>query len=248
MLILAVIASTLLVWGAHGIVPPALADGTDANRRLWRLAALPAALGALLLALFGLAALPDLALAAGLVPLLPTNWTARAGAALIVLALLGDAALLVRAPRTPLDWRAAAFFGVGGAVGAAVLGELLRIGTEPTLWPAFVAGALCRLALALAAGEAFVARRPRFGLPAALALAVYPFVLPANTGASLLRSSDALTTLAAATLFAAARWLPARLRRPAIVGAALLAALVLTRAQLLSAAFTAQTPFTISVE
>ena len=53
---------------------------------------------------------------------------------------------------------------------------------------------------------------------------------------------------AAALIFGAARWLPERLRRPAIVGAALLAALVLARAQLLSAALTAQTPFALSIE
>ena len=248
MLTWAVIAAVLLAWGAHGVVPWSLATASNEVKRLWRLAALPSALAATLLTIFSLARQPDLALAAGLGPSLPTTWPARVSVALILLGILGDTALLLREPRTGFDWWAVSALGLAGTAGLAALGELTRIGAEPTFWTTFFIGVACRLVVALAAGEAFVARRPRWGIPAALALFAYPIVLPPNSGAYLARSGDLLTMAAAALIFGAARWLPERLRRPAIVGAALLAALVLARAQLLSAALTAQTPFALSIE
>ena len=248
MLTWAVIAGALLVWGAHGVVPLALGSASSEARRFWRLAALPAALTATLLTIVSLARQPDVALAVGFGPSLPTTWPARVVVAFLLLGLLGDAALLLREPRTASDWRAAAALGLTGAVGAAALGELTRIADQGTFWTTFFAGVACRLVVGLAAGEAFVARRPRWGIPAALALATYPFLLPANGGAVFVRSSDMLTLLASAAILAAARFMPQRLRRPALIGAALLAALALTRLQVLSGAFNQLTPSDITME
>jgi hypothetical protein len=103
--------------------------------------------------------------------------------------------------------------------------------------------------VALAAGEGLRRAPAARGIPAALALFAYPIVLPPNSGAYLRAlGRPAHDGRCRADLRRRARGCPERLRRPAIVGAALLAALVLARAQLLSAALTAQTPFALSME
>lgn len=248
MLSLLTVALALIVWGAHGTVAPSLAQSPPAAQRLWRLAALPAALAAVLLAITTLAAQPDVALAAGFGPRLPTAWPAQAGVALVVLALLGDGALLLREPRTTADWRLVSVLGAAGAAGGTCIAELARIGAEPTLPTVFVAATLCRLAISLGAGEVFTAHRPRLGIPAALALGLYLFMLPERSAVAFVRSGHGLTLLAAVLLFASARWLPLRLRRPAILGAALLAAVVLWRAQTLTAALTKLRPASVTIE
>ena len=104
------------------------------------------------------------------------------------------------------------------------------------------------VSLAAQPDVALAAGRPRLGILAALALGFYLLVLPPGGAAALVRSGDALTLATSALLFAAARWMPARLRRPALLGATVLAALVLARAEWISAAITAQAPSAVTLE
>lgn len=242
------IALGLLVWGAHGAVPWNAAALSPRARAGWCLAALPAGLAALTVLLRALATHPDAALAAGLGPGLPSSVPGRCALALLGLALAGDAVLLLRRPRDADALRNLAALGLAGTAGSALLGELLRLGDTTPPGPAFAVAVASRLALGLGAGEALLPRRPALALLAAPALAAWILVQPAAVTEMLVRSGDLLTLGAAALLFAVARWLPARLRRPALVAAAGLAALGLWRAQELGALLAAQTPATLASE
>jgi hypothetical protein len=229
----------LLAWGAHAVVPWRLAGGPPRARRLWGLAALP---------LLGAGALAGLALAAARTDaVLGAGWGVRpltrgvVHALVVLVPALAATDLLLAVARhrlEPAGWRVAA--GVGGAAlaVAALAAELLRAGGGPaTGIPGIVAAAGCRAVLALAAGEALTPSRPLAAAAAALAIPVYWLSLPAPVGDLLAAEGSGWTAAAAATLLAAARWLPRRLRRPGLAAGVLLAALLLARAGIRSATY-----------
>ncbi len=244
---------TLLVgWGAQAVVPWRLAaggrigggsggaHGSGRNEgggsgaaafRAWRLAALPLAVAGLVAA-FALAnRSPDAAVAGHLVPL--TMTTPGRLLAVLVPAMLGAALVGCLAGRRldPRGLRLVAAFGAAAAAAAGWAGELLRIGEGPPspLWKLLLLAA-CRLALALAAGEAVAPGRPLWAAAGGVALAVYLPLLPANLRGPLWAEDLQLTCAAAALLLAAARWLPPALRRPALATGVVLAAIVLAHA------------------
>ena len=237
----------LLVWGAHGTVPSVLIDGDSPHERSWRRLAMPLTIGAIALWLAAQGAAPDAALGAGLGPGLPTGLAAIA-ALLVLGAVLGDFAVLLRSPRGRREWWTAAAIAALGPVGYALIGELLRLGAPAGLSIGLLVAAGSRLLIALGAGEAFVARRPRFAPFAAAALALYCALLPSNLANYLLHGTDALTIAAAVLLFATARWLPPGPRRIALLAAALLAALLLERVAALTPLATPLAPIPDAVE
>lgn len=210
---------------------PELAD----RRRLWALIATPLLLAAALAGLFTLGVRLDAALAWGL------SWPPRSLPSLALVAAglsVGLANLLLLAGHRKLEpagWRIAA--GLGGAllVAASLAGELLRLGRGPGAGLAGIAcGALVRVALALAAGEAAAGKVRGFATMAGLAL---PFLLTAlATPVEATLGADFLTLGAATLLLLAARFLPASLRRTAAFAGILLAALFLDRTGDLSTA------------
>ncbi|MEO8502925.1 MAG: hypothetical protein ABI609_03420 [Acidobacteriota bacterium] len=237
----------LVAWGAHGAMAPAFWRASELPKSSWRLWALPLALSSLTLSIGALRLDLDTVLAAGLGPGLPPSWTARGALALLVLALLSDAALFAAGNRlSSIERRIVGACGALGALGSALVGELLRNAGASTIWPLLAATTACRLGISLGAGETLSAARPRLGVLAAAGLILYPFLLPSRLGSTLALGGDGLTVAAATLLFASARWLPRSLRRPALIAATLLAALLLQRAAALSAAFSTQAPLVLS--
>jgi hypothetical protein len=261
---------TLAVLGAHAVVPWRLARGageraasgapassasaapTSATatgstaasaRRAWSLAALPLLLATLALGAALAAARPHAALGAGWGELALTGGAFRAAAVLLAALALADAVAAAGWRRLePAGWRLLAGFGLAALAAGMLALELLRIGTgPPTALPPVVLAAGCRVLLALAAGEALAPDRPWLAPLAVPALAGYWLALPRPLAALLQAEGLLWTALAAALLLAPAPWLPARLRRPAVVAGALLAALLLARA----AALTAGLPLTL---
>ncbi len=229
-LALAAVVLNLLVWGGHVLVPWRLASAAEASRRLWALVALPAVGVSILVTAASLRSAPDAAVAwrlheieSGVLPALLLTLALAA-------AILGDLVLALGWRRfEPLAWRLLA--GIGAlALAAVTLGsELVRIGWGPVPQRgALLGAALLRLPLALAAAEVAL-NSPRFVTPAAGlglagAVALWPEPLLAALGA------DRATLYVAILLLLFARFLPARLRRPAAVAAVALAALFLARA------------------
>jgi hypothetical protein len=231
------LAVVLAGWGAQAVVPWRLArlDRDAGPRRLWGYAALPLLLAAGMAALLAVRRYPDAALAAGLFPLT----AATPGRLLAVLfPSLFAVAAVTALGRTRLEaaaWRIAAACGLLFLAAACLAGELLRTGEGPTSPPAaLLAAAACRLLVALAAGELLAPGRPLLALLGGGALALYPFALPPELAHALWRGGHGFTLAAAALLLGGARWLPARLRRPAEAGGILLAALFLVQAAALS--------------
>ncbi len=247
----ALLALVLVGAGAHAVAPWQVAGDEHARRR-WSLIAPPLLLAAGLAALLAARARPDAALAAGLLPLLG----GREGRLLAVLfpAVLAFDLLAVlargRAATPPHPDRprlSAATFRIGGALGLALLAatslaaELLRVGEGPSGGGAAVLlAAACRFAVGLGAGEVLAPRRPLLALVAGLALPAWLATVPPELRGALQESGALLTLAAAAFLFLAARFLPARLRRPALAGAALLSAVLFVQATDLSQALAAQ--------
>lgn len=237
----------LVVWGAHATAPFGLARGDGKSPSRWRVAALPLALVTLTAGLAALRGDLDGALAAGFGPGFPASWAVRTALLLLFVAVLSDVALFVAGGNLGGgERRALASCGALGAAGSALAAELLLDGDAATWWPILLLAAGCRLAVSLAAGEVLAPWRPRLGLLGTGGLLLYPLLLPPKLNALLSLSGDRMTLGASALLFAAARWLPARLRRPALVAAALLAALFFARAAALSSALAARLPVTIS--
>lgn len=224
----------LLPWRLARLAPPAAAETPD-RRQLWALIAAPLLLAAALAGLFTLGARLDAALAWGLV------WPPRSVVALSlafagVAVGLADLLLFFGFRRLEaVGWRIAA--GLGGflLLAASVAGELLRLGRGPMTGLAGLAiAALCRVPLALAAGEA--SSGPVRGF-ATLAGVVLPFSLVGFAApVRALLGEDLLTLGAAVLLLLAARFLPPALRRPAALAGVLLAALFLDRTGDLQAA------------
>lgn len=228
----------LLGFGAHALLPWRLVAGEEGPRRRWARFALPTLLLAVLLLLLTGAARPDAAISTGLGLGVASSPAGRAIGVALAGLLLGDALLFFGGPRPePGAWR---LFGVLGGLGLAAgsLGaELLRLGEGPDPGAtALLAAALCRAGVGLAAAETFETDVPRLAPLGAIALALYGLTLPPALRAGLLHGGDYLTFGAGAALFALARFLPRRWRRPALLAATLLAAIGFARAAALSAA------------
>jgi len=230
------LALVLVAAGAHAVVPWQAA-GDERARRLWSRAALPVLLCGAVAALLLARAHPDAALATGLLPLLGGR-EGRLLAVLLPAALALDLLAALGWRRLPpAAFRIAGVFGVALLAAAALAGETLRVGEGPSGGGAAVLlAAACRLGVALGAGELLAPRRPLLALLSGLALPAWLLVSPPELRAALWQSGAGFTLGAAALLFLAARFLPARLRRPALAGAALLAGVLFAQAAALSQA------------
>lgn len=225
-----VLAVNLVVWGAHALVPWRFAAASEAKRRHWALVALPAAGLSIVVTAAGLRFAPDAAVAWHLHELdagvLPTLLLALALAG----AILGDLILAFGwRGFEPVAWRVLAVLGALALAAVTFASELVRIGwgPVPATW-ALVAAAALRLALALAAAEATIGP-PTLVTPAAgFGLAAAVFLWPASLVAGL--GADRLTLYSAVLLLLLARFVPARLRRPAAIAGLVLATLFLVRA------------------
>lgn len=223
------------------MVPWRLAAGREpesgAWRRRWAIVAAPLLATALLLLLLRVDAAPDAAVAVGLGS--PSHASPLLRAAGVLAAALFAADLLLLAGWRRLEsagWRITAGLGACGLAALAWSEELLRMGEGPeSPRGLLLAAAACRVLVAAGAGESLAPGRPWAGLAAGLALPLELLFLPRPLLHLLLRQGDGLTLGAAALLFLLARWLPARLRRPSLLAATLLAALFLARAAALSA-------------
>lgn len=226
----------LAVWGAHALLPFRLARGPEAARRLWALAALPAVGLSVVATALALSFDPDPAAAWRLHEVLRGSRPALV-VALGGIAVVGADLIVALGWRRfePAAWRATGALGALGLAAVTFGSELVRIGAGPVPGGlALLGAAALRAPLALAAAEA-AAGRPRWAAPLAgatlpLAVALWPAALRAVLGA------DRLSLVAACLLLLAARWLPARLRRPAALAGVALAALLLARAGDLSQA------------
>lgn len=238
------LAFQMLVLGLHVVVPWRLARvsegvegvaGATHRRRLWALVATPLLLAAALAGLFTVQERVDAALAWGI------GWPPASIPALVlafaaVAVGVSDLVLFAGFRRLePAGWRIAAGLGLVLLLAASLAGELLRLGRGPAAGLAgLLFAALCRVALALAAGEA--AAGPVRGL-AALAGAALPLTLSGfSAPVRAMLGADLATLAAASLLLLAARFLPLSLRRPTALVGVLLAALFLDRAGDLSAA------------
>ena len=247
-------ALSLILWGAHAVVPWRLAcppadtpadTPAGAGRRRWGRAALPLlALGAAL-ALAWVARHPDAAIAARLVPLTASTPGRALAIVLPVLAVV-DLVLLAGWRRLEdVGWRLAAGLGLAFAAVASLAAEVLRVGEGPTSPPSvLLAAAGCRALVALGAGEVLAPGqgRPWAALGAGLALPLWLWLLPLDLAQAVAAEGTLLTLGAAAVLFLGAPWLPPALRRPALAGAALLAGLVFAGAAELSQGLAMQVP------
>jgi hypothetical protein len=225
----------LLAWGAQAVAPWRLAAAAAERRRAWALALLPLLVtGAL--AAFALVQLePDAALAQGLYPF-GASGLGRGLAVLFSALVLADSLLATGGRRLETaGWRIVSGFGLAFLLAATWTAELLRTGEGPASAPAaFLALVLLRVLLALGAAEAFAPGRPLLAAVAGLALPLYGLLLPAPLAHALGSHGQWLTLAAASLLLLAARWLPPALRRPALIGGALLAGLYLGQATRLS--------------
>ena len=212
-----------------------LTPGTVDCKRLWALVATPLLLAAAVAALFTLDARVDAAIAWGLswpprsIPALAVGFTAVAVALADLVLLAGFRKL------EPAGWRVAAGLALLLLAAASCAGELLRLGRGPAAGlAAILVAALCRVTLALAAGEAGSGPvrwlTPLAGTALPFTLLGFSAPLRATLGA------DLLTLGAATLLLVAARFLPPSLRRPAALAGVLLAALFLDRTGDLSTA------------
>jgi hypothetical protein len=223
-----VIALVLALWGAQAVVPWRLRAAGEEPRRRWAYGALPLLLTALLAALVYLRARPDAAFAAGLTPLLaslPGRLLALLSAALLACDLV---LALGRGRLESQGWPIAAAFGLAWLAAASFAAELLRVGEGPSSSLAvLLLAAACRLLVTLGAGELLAPGRPLLALAAGIALPLYFLLLPAELRHPLAAAGGWLPLAAAALLFAAARFLPASLRRLGLAAAVLLAGVFL---------------------
>ncbi|MFL6262519.1 MAG: hypothetical protein ACJ76Y_22710 [Thermoanaerobaculia bacterium] len=226
----------LLAWGAQAVLPWRLAGLDPERRRLGALALLPLLLTGALAASFYALRHPDAAVVQGLFPL----GASRTGRILAVLfpALAVSGLLLFfgwrRLDRTGL--RIAAGLGLVFLLATAWAAELIRVGEGPeSALFALILLTLLRALLALGVAEAFAPSRPVLAAAAGPGLLLYGLLLPARLAQDLSAHGQWLTLATAALLLLGARWFPVPLRRPALLGAALLAGLYLGEAARLSA-------------
>jgi hypothetical protein len=225
----------LLAWGAQAVLPWRLA-GLDAERRRNGALALPPLfLTGALAAFFYVLRHPDPAVVQRLFPLA----SSRSGRALMVLffALMVSDLLLFFTWRRleTAGWRIAAGFGLLFLLAATWAAELMRVGEGPEsdVLP-FLALVALRTLAALGAAEALAPGRPLLAAMTGPGLLLYGFLLPAQLAHALGARGQWVTLAAAALLLLGVRWLPANLRRPALLGATLLAGLYFGQAARLS--------------
>ena len=232
-----ILAFLLLAWGAQAAIPWRLADIAAERRRPWAYALLPLLVVSALAALHFARTHPDAAVYQGLYPL----WLSRLGRVLSVLfpalALADLVAMIGWRRMEEAGWRIGAGFGLVFLLAASAAGELMRAGEGLESAPAALALlVVLRTLLALGVAEALAPGRPAFAPLAGAALPFYYLLLPSAVAAVLWRGGQGITLGAASLLLLAARWLPAGLRRIALIGAALLAGLLIARAGDLSQA------------
>lgn len=230
-----IMAWVLFAWGTQAAVPWRLPGAESRARRLWTFAAVPLLVLGTLAAFWYVESHPDAAIARDLFPLR----SSRPGRALLVLLpALALAGLVTAAGWRRLEaagWRIAAAFGLAFLAAASWASELVRAGEGPPSAPPVLAVLVaCRLTLALAAGEIAAPGRPLLAVAGGLALPTYWLLLPVELAELLAGKGQLFTLGAAAVLLVAARWVPPRLRRPALAGGILLAGLFLARAADLS--------------
>jgi hypothetical protein len=228
-LLVAALAVGLVVWGSQPSWPARLDGAARRRAALW---GLPLGIAAFMLIFAATSQDPDAALDVGLGPGWPASLEGRLVAVLLLAALASSAlALVPGGEERPAAKTMAALLGLGGLLGFSMWGELLRIGGGPQIGAAlFLAAILLRALVGLGAGQLLLPGRPRLALLGAVALLVYPFVLPAVVRFALERSGDWLTLAAAAALFLLAGFLPGRLARASLLAGAVLAAIFLARA------------------
>src|SRR5579863_9140498 len=234
---------TMLGFGAPVVVLWSLTDGATASWSRWRpwigwlLAAfLPLAIVA---GFALLTQMPDAAIAAGLLPLSHSV----PGKLLLLLLPAVLAALILLGAGGP-QVQASALRLVGGlglplVMDAAWFLERLREGGGPSSsgwrWCLLVG---CRALAILAASEVLSPRRPIWTFFAGLAVIPSFLVMPEALREALAPIA-ADTALAATAALLAARWLPARLRRPAVALGALLLGVLWLEAARVSSSFAA---------
>lgn len=227
----------LLAWGTQVLFPWQLAGGNPELRRsrAW----LPLAfLVAGALAAFGRVQLhPDAAVVQGLYPLGASNAGRLTGILFAALALADSLQLAARRSVEPAGWRITAAFGLAFLFATSWAAELLRVGEGPASGPTALAMLVALRALvSLGAAETLSLQRPLFSVAAGLALPLHLLLLPATLAHALGQHGQWFTLGAAALLFLGARWLPVRMRRPALAAATLLAGIYLAEAAALSQA------------
>ena len=229
------LAWMLVAWGAAAVVPWRLAGVVPERRRGWAFSLLPLLASGALAAYGHLQIHPDAAVVQGIYPFGGSGIARIVAVLFVALALAcGFAAATWRDLETT-GWRIVAGFGLAFLLAATWAGELIRTGEGPSNGAlAFVALILLRTLVALGAAEAAAPGRPFLAAGAGLALPLYTLLLPSPLTQALGAQGRWPPLAAAAILFLAARWLPARLRRPALLGAALLAGLWLAQAAHLS--------------
>lgn len=249
----------LVSLGAHVVIPARLAgdasEGSDtAPRRAWTRAALPLLFGACTATLLWLGRNPDAPIGIGWGSDAFTMGTVRAtGVLLSMLALADLLSVFGYRHLEPRGWYLLSLAAVPALVASSLLLEILRVGQGPrTSLGALSLAVLCRVVAALATAEGLAptprrtARvppgRPRpwwrhWAVAAGGVLPLYPLALPVDVRHLLWQGGEALTLGAAVLLFLAARALPRRLQRPALLAAGLLTALVFARATELAATF-----------
>ena len=214
------LAWLLLAWGAQAVLPWRLArldTGLNTERRgSGALALLPLLLTGALAAFFYVLRHPDAAIVQRLYPL----GASRAGRALTVLFFALMVADLFLVFLLAASWAA----------------ELTRIGEGPesALFP-FLALVILRALAALGVAEALAPGPPLLAAAAGPGLVLYGCLLPAQVVHALGARGQWLTLATVALLMLGARWFPASLRRPALLGATLLAGLYLGQAARVSA-------------
>ena len=229
------LAGLLLAWGAQAVLPWRLAGLDAERRRAGALALLPLFLTGALAAFLYVVRHPDPAVVQGLFPLAASR-SGRALAVLFVALTAADLLLFLTWRRLEAaGWRIAAGLGLVFLLAASWAAELTRIGEGPqgTVVP-FLALVALRALAALGAAEALAPGRPLLAAAAGPGLLLYGLLLPAPLAHSLGAHRQWITLGAAALLLLGARWLPINLRRPALLGATLLAGLYLGQAARLS--------------
>ncbi|HEX2643376.1 MAG TPA: hypothetical protein VHU81_10310 [Thermoanaerobaculia bacterium] len=236
-----ILAVLLVAWGAQVALPARIPGVEPERRRLWALAVPILLLAGSAAALLYVRLHPDETLAASLFPLKSST----PGRLLAVLfpSLLGASIVTCLGWRKmeSSGWRILAGLGLGFLAVAALALELLRAGeSQVGPLPVLLTAALCRVLIAAGSGELVSPGRPLLAVLAGLGLAAYWLVLPSGVVGVLRQSGHLFTSGAAVVLFLAARWVPPRLRRPALAGAVLLTGLFLATAAEISQALSSQ--------
>jgi len=230
----------LLAWGAHAWVPWWLARGVGSEQERWwwcRLAPILFLVGVTGLAL-RLAADPERTVVAGIGALGSGSRATLLLAAGLAALAVGDG--LLAFARERLESAGWLLLGGLGVVGLALVSwteELLRSGGLAREGAgALLLVAALRSGIALAAGDFWVAGKPRASLVSGIFLALYPLALAGDLRAALWAGGDLLTLGAGALLLAMAPLLPARghglsarLGKVAVGAGLALAALALAR-------------------